>query len=117
MAKDCETVEQMMAQQNCTGRRVTIDSIKAKIMGVHYHTCEIAGQKVMFCGIKMDNGFVVIGKPATCIDPDNWRDSIGQKISYDNAFDELWRLEAYRLLSLEKDTAEFVEEMLENVDE
>jgi hypothetical protein len=47
----------------------------------------------------MDNGFTVVGKPATCIDPENWRDSIGQEISYDNAFSEIWRLEAYRKLS------------------
>lgn len=53
----------------------------------------------MYCGIRMKNGFVCVGKPATCIDPANWRDSIGQKISYDNAFDELWRLEAYRMMS------------------
>ncbi len=50
-------------------------------------------------GIKMDNGFVAVGKPATCIDPSNWRDEIGMKISYDNTFDDLWRLEAYRKLS------------------
>ena len=53
----------------------------------------------MYCGIKMDNGFVVVGKPATCIDPENWRDEIGRKVSYDNAFSEIWRLEAYRKLS------------------
>jgi len=99
MAKDCETVEQMMKDENCTGKRVTIDSIKANIEAVDYQTVVIAGQKLMYCGIRMKNGFVCVGKPATCIDPANWRDSIGQKISYDNAFDELWRLEAYRMMS------------------
>ena len=51
---------------------------------------------MMYCGIKMDNGFVAVGKPATCISPENWRDE--KKISYDNT-DELWKLEAYRLMS------------------
>ena len=59
----------------------------------------IAGQKMMYCGIKMDNGFVAVGKPATCIDPANWRDEIGQQVSYDNSFEELWKLEAYRMMS------------------
>ncbi len=100
MAKDYTEVEKMMENLKCTGDRVTSDSIKARIREVDYQTIVLAGQKLMFCGIKMDNGFVVVGKPATCIDPANWRDEIGQKISYDNAFAEIWRLEAYRKLSV-----------------
>ena len=49
----------------------------------------------MYCGIKMKGGFVVTGKPAACIDPDNWRDEIGEKVSFDNTFSEIWQLEAY----------------------
>lgn len=99
MTKNVDQIEQMTKDLNCTGRRVTKDLIESRIQEVDYQMVVIAGQKVMYCGIKMDNGFVVIGKPATCIDPANWRDEIGQKISYDNSFDEIWKLEAYRLLS------------------
>ncbi|EAW1162093.1 hypothetical protein LVO39_002564 [Salmonella enterica] len=99
MAKDCEVVEQMMKEKGCTGKRVTKELIESHIDSVDYQTVEIAGHKFMYCGIKMDNGFVAVGKPATCIDPTNWRDEIGQKISYDNSFEDLWKLEAYRLLS------------------
>jgi hypothetical protein len=91
--------EQMMEELKCTGERITLDSILARIAAVEYETVILAGQKFMFCGIRMDNGFVAVGKPATCIDPSNWRDEIGQKVSYDNTFDELWKLEAYRKLS------------------
>lgn len=119
MSKDCEAVAKMMTDLGCTAKRVTIELIKSHIRSVEYKTVEINGQKMMFCGIKMDNGFVAVGKPATCIDPANWRDEIGQKISYDNSFEELWKLEAYRLMSKElliltltadqiKDLAEFV---------
>lgn len=94
-----QKTEQMMKDLNCTGRKVSADLIKSRIVEVDYQTITIAGQKLMFCGIKMDNGFVVVGKPATCIDPDNWRDQIGQKISYENSFSEIWKLEAYRMLS------------------
>lgn len=99
MAKNCDDVAKMMDDLKCTGKRVTKDLILSRISAVDYQTILIAGQKMMFCGIKMDNGFVVVGKPATCVDPANWRDEIGQKISYDNAFEEIWKLEAYRMLS------------------
>lgn len=99
MAKDCEKVEQMMQEKDCTGKRVTKELIESHIDSVDYQTVEIAGHKFMYCGIKMDNKFVAVGKPATCVDPTNWRDEIGQKISYDNSFEELWKLEAYRMMS------------------
>ena len=99
MAKNCDKIAKMMEEKGCTGKRVTLDLIESRIVDVEYQTITIAGQKMMYCGIRMDNGFVAVGKPATCIDPSNWRDEIGQKISYDNSFEELWKLEAYRLMS------------------
>ena len=99
MSKDCEKIEEMMTELKCTGDRVTKELIESRIDCVEYQTIVIAGQKLMFCGIRMDNGFVAVGKPATCIDPNNWRDEIAMKISYDNTFGDLWKLEAYRKLS------------------
>lgn len=99
MAKDVNEIEKMITDLKCTGRRVSKELIESRIVEVDYQTVTIAGQKMMFCGIKMDNGFVVIGNPSVCVDPANWRDEIGQKISYDNSFSDIWRLEAYRLLS------------------
>ena len=99
MSKKRKKIEKMMTELKCTGDRVTKELIESRIDCVEYQTIVIAGQKLMFCGIRMDNGFVAVGKPATCIDPSNWRDEIGMKISYDNTFDDLWRLEAYRKLS------------------
>ena len=99
MAHDCDEVEKMMTNLNCTGDKITKELILSRIKEIDYQVVFIAGQKLMFCGIKMDNGFVAVGKPATCIDPTNWRDEIGQKISYDNTFSELWKLEAYRKMS------------------
>ena len=99
MTKDCTEAEKMCDELKCDAPRVTKALIWSRIAEVDYQTVVIAGQKMMYCGIKMDNGFVAVGKPATCINPENWRDDIGQKISYDNTFDELWKLEAYRLMS------------------
>ena len=99
MARDCDKIESMINEHGCTGKRVSKDLIESHIVEVDFETVCITGQKMMFCGIRMDNGFVVVGKPATCIDPKNWREEIGQKVSYDNSFDELWKLEAYRMMS------------------
>ncbi len=99
MPQNPTEVEKMMEAEGCTGDRVTSELIDSRIVEVDYKTVVIAGQKLMYCGIRMDNGFVAVGKPATCIDPENWRDSIGEKISYDNTYSELWRLEAYRKMS------------------
>lgn len=98
MAKDCDKVVEMMKDLGCTGKRVTKELIESRIEDVDYQVVAIAGQKMMFCGIKMLGGFVAVGKPAVCIDPANWRDEIGQKISYDNSFGELWKLEAYHMM-------------------
>lgn len=97
MAKNPDKVTSMMEELGCTGKRVTKELIESRIESVDYQTVVIAGQKMMFCGIRMLGGFVAIGKPAVCIDPSNWRDEIGQQISYDNAFEELWKLEAYHM--------------------
>lgn len=94
-----ETTEQMSKDLNCDAPRVSLELIKERIAEVDYQTVRIAGQKMMFCGIKMDNGFVVVGSPATCVDEDNWRDEIGQQVSYDNSFREIWKLEGYRMKS------------------
>lgn len=99
MTKNCEEIEVMTETLGCTAPRVTKELIESRIAEIDYQTVVIAGQKLMYCGIRMDNGFTVVGKPATCISPENWRDEIGQKISYDNSFDEIWKLEAYRMMS------------------
>lgn len=99
MALNPDQVEEIMKKAGCTGDRVTQDLIESRVKQIDYQTVEIAGQKFMYCGIRMDNDFVVVGKPAACIDPSNWRDEIGRKISFDNSLSEIWRLEAYRKMS------------------
>lgn len=95
MALNPDKVETMMKDLKCTGDRITKEQIEANIEQVQYSVIELAGQKMMFCGIRMKGGFVAVGKPAVCIDPANWRDAIGEEISYTNSFSLLWQLEAY----------------------
>lgn len=99
MAQNHEEVTRMMKDLECTAKAVAVELINSRIEQVDYQTINIAGQKMMFCGIRMKGGFVVVGKPAACISPENWRDEIGQKVSFDNSFSEIWKLEAYRLMT------------------
>ena len=99
MSNNSNKIETMATESGCTGKRLSAEFIESRIQSIDYQTVVLAGQKMIFCGIKMDNGFVVVGQPATCIDPANWRDEIGKEVSFDNSFSEIWKLEAYRLLS------------------
>lgn len=92
-----DQIEEMCDAAGCDAPRVTQDLIRARIKNVEYQKVRLCGTLMMFCGIQMDNGFVVTGKPAVCVNEANWRDEIGEKITYDNAFAEIWKFEGYRL--------------------
>ncbi len=93
-------VQKMMEKLGCTGDHIKPQDIVERIEDIDFQTVTIAGNKFMYCGIKMKGGFVVVGKPTACIDPDNWRDEIGRKISFDNTFSDIYKLEAYRKMSV-----------------
>lgn len=99
MAQNHEEVSKMMEELGCTGEHITASGIQDRIEAIEYQTIELCGNKFMYCGIKMAGGFVVTGEPSACIDPANWRDEIGRQVSFDNAFSEIWRLEAYRKMT------------------
>lgn len=101
MAQNHEKIEHMMKDLNCTGEHISASGIRERIEEIDFKTMELAGNKFMYCGIKMKGGFLVTGKPAACIDPANWRDEIAKQVSFDNTFSEIWRLEAYRKMSAE----------------
>ena len=96
MAKNPDKIEIMAKELECTAPRITKESIDANIKEVDYVTVVIAGQKFMYCGIKMSNGFVAVGNPSTCVDEKNWREAMVKEISYNNSYEGLWQLEAYR---------------------
>lgn len=51
---------------------------------------------VTLCQITLDNGFSVRGESA-CVNPANYNREIGEKISFDNAFRQLWPLFGFLL--------------------
>lgn len=72
--------------------RVTEDLIRSKIKDVHYTILEDG--KTTICNIYLENGFTVRGESA-CVDINNFDINLGEKYSYENAFNKLWLLEGY----------------------
>ena len=107
MNYDHKEVVALMVELGCTGERITSTGIEERIEKIDFKLVTLADNKFMFCGIKMIGGFVATGPPAACIDPDNWRDVIGKKISFNNTINELYKLEAYRKMANTVLTNEF----------
>ncbi|GLS44398.1 Gp49 family protein [Methylobacterium brachythecii] len=76
-----------------TAPRITFDGIKAAIADVEYFR---AKDTLTICIITMRNGFHVLGKSA-CASPENYDQAVGERYAYDDAFRQIWALEAYAL--------------------
>lgn len=73
--------------------RVTVEQIKSRISNVEYHKI---GETVTICSITLDNGYSVRGE-AACVNPANYNQEIGERVSHDNAFQKLWPLFGFLL--------------------
>jgi hypothetical protein len=74
--------------------RVTREDIESKIESVTYFV--LPGTTVTICNILMRNGFSVRGESAA-VDSRNYRQDIGEEMSYMKAIDHLFELEGYLL--------------------
>lgn len=59
---------------------------------------------VTICNITLDNGYSVRGESA-CVNPENYNQEIGERVSYDNAFQKLWPLFGFWLAETQKKAA------------
>ncbi len=75
------------------GEKVTAEYLKSRIAEVKFHRL---GPTLTHCVIHLDNGFTASGESA-CVDPANYRQEIGEKLSYDQAFNKLWPLFGFLL--------------------
>ena len=73
--------------------KVSKESMAAKIISKVFHKI---GEKTTLCVLTMQNGFEVMGE-SSCVDPKNFDKEIGERISFENAFEKLWPLEGYLL--------------------
>ncbi len=87
-------------------KTVTQKTIKDKIASRQFIQPE--GTTSTICLLTMSNGYVVIGKSA-CASPKNFDKAMGEKIAYDDAFQQIWALEGYLLREELSKQEEFAE--------
>lgn len=80
--------------ENIIPNRVTISDMEAKIKMTSYQRLE--GTTTTVCQITLQNGYTLIGTSA-CVDPANYNQALGEKYSYEKAFEQMWELEGYLL--------------------
>lgn len=73
--------------------RVTKEYMESRIVNREFFKI---GETVTMCHLTLDNGYSVRGESA-CVRPENYNKEIGERIAYDNAFDELWPLFGFLL--------------------
>lgn len=76
------------------GEKVTKEYMESRVADVECFV--IPNTTVTICNITLDNGYSVRGESA-CVDPTNYRQEIGERIAYGNAFDKLWPLFGFLL--------------------
>lgn len=93
-----EKLEKQIQDLKLEAPRVTLDRVNSIITNVEYKTVVTkSGTKFMYCYITLKNGFTVTGNPSVCVSAANFNESVGKQVSYENAFKNIWGLEAYAL--------------------
>lgn len=73
--------------------RVTKEQMESRIASTDFTRLT---DTVTICNITLDNGFSVRGESA-CVNAANYNQEIGERISYDNAFNKLWAFFGFML--------------------
>lgn len=91
-----EKLDELLAAS--PAERVTEDYMTSRITSVNFTR---VGKTVTHCEIVLDNGYSVTGESA-CVNVENYKQEIGEKIAYDNAFRRLWSLFGFLLAEKNK---------------
>lgn len=78
-----------------TPHRVTLQSLKDKVVATEYHHPAMAPHFTI-AFVKLNNGYVLTGQAAPA-DPANFDEKYGQDAAYDDAIRKAWALEGYLL--------------------
>jgi hypothetical protein len=76
-----------------TPDRVTLADVEARVARVEFIRLN---QTVTVCHMTLDNGFSVRGESG-CVDPRNYNEAIGQKLSRERALGKVWHLLGFLL--------------------
>lgn len=89
-----DSIEREIQEKNLNAPRLTPGLIDSVIDSTDYHvfgdTC------LTVCCLTLKNGFTVTGESA-CASPENFDESIGRKIAFEQARNKIWMLEGYLL--------------------
>jgi hypothetical protein len=94
MSDDSDIEKMIKANGADKAPRVSEQSIWNKIADTKY--IEDPATALTVCIIRVENGFAFIGHSAAA-SPENYNQEIGRKISFDNAFKQIWSHEGYLL--------------------
>ena len=87
-------VESEIRGNGLNAPRLNPEHISSVIDDMLYYV--FPGTTVTVCCLTLKNGYTVIGESA-CASPENFDESLGKKIAYDNARNKIWQLEGYLL--------------------
>ena len=72
-----------------------MDKIKAEELESLINCVNYKVDKALtICVLELTSGYKVVGH-SSCLNPEDFNQEIGEKLSYDSAFDQLWELEVY----------------------
>lgn len=81
-------------QENAIPTKLTAGDLQAKIKGTTYTV--LPDGRTTVCQITLENGYTVNGTSA-CVAVENFNQALGEKYSFERAFEEIWVLEGYLL--------------------
>ena len=73
---------------------LTQEDINAKIKDAKFTILEDG--RTTICNLYLENGFTVRGESA-CVSKENFNQTIGEQIAFENAKEKVWELEGYLL--------------------
>jgi hypothetical protein len=97
-------IEAEIRTKGLNAPRLTPDHIDDQIISESYYV--FPGTTLTVCALTLKNGFHVIGESAAA-SAANFDESIGRRISRDNARNKIWALEGYVLRSRLSEQAKF----------
>lgn len=74
---------------------ITPGHIKVMMGQSHFEVVKMGEKTTVVC-CKLPNGFVIV-EAASCVNPDNYDQGLGETICRKRIEDRLWELEGYRL--------------------
>jgi len=87
-------IEQEIQEKDLNAPRLTPEHVDSVIKEVYYH--RVPNTTLTLCVLTLQNGFQVTGESAAA-SLENFDQELGEKIAFQNAREQIWRLEGYLL--------------------